>query len=187
MLSPIEKMLFVMLLLIAVGATYAGFVEIYQIIHRGQGKLHLDGFFRRAWEALRIYITQSTTLKTRRVVSLIHWGVVLGFTFYFLVNAMDILIGMVDGFEESLKTLTGTPALLYSGYRLIADVLSVVVILGVVYFLLRRFVLPNKRDLTFHDNVLLHPKVRAGAIRTDSVIVAVFILIHVGARFLGKL
>ncbi|XWX02744.1 heterodisulfide reductase-related iron-sulfur binding cluster [Aggregatilineales bacterium SYSU G02658] len=186
MLSPIEKMLFVMLLLIAVGATYAGFLEMYQIINRGQDKLHLSGFFQRAWNALRIYLTQSTTMKTRRLVSLIHWGVVIGFTFYFLVNAMDILIGMVDGFEESLKGLTGAPALLYDGYRLLADVLSVVVLVGVTYFLLRRFALPNKRDLTFHDNVLLHPNVRAGAIRIDSVIVAVFILIHVGARFLGE-
>ena len=38
------------------------------------------------------------------------------------------------------------------------------VIVGVIYFGLRRFVLPNKRDLKWHDNVLLHPKVRAGGV-----------------------
>jgi Fe-S oxidoreductase len=186
MLSPIEKMLFVLLLLFTIGATYAGFAEMYQIVNRGQDKLHLDKFFQRAFNALRIYLTQSTTLKTRRTVSLIHLGVVLGFTFYFLVNGMDVLIGMVDGFEESLKQLTGIPALAYDAYRLLGDVLSVIVLLGVIYFILRRFVLPNKRDLTYHDNVLLHPQVRAGAIRVDSLIVAGFILVHVGARFLGE-
>jgi Fe-S oxidoreductase len=186
MLSPIEKLLFTLLALLAIGATYSGFREMYQIIHRGQDKLYFENFFSRAFHALRIYLTQSTTLKTRRIVSLIHLGVVLGFTFYFLVNAMDVLIGMVDGFEESLHNLTGLPALAYDGYRLVGDVLSIVVLAGVAYFIVRRFYLPNKKDLTYHDNVLLHPKVRAGAIKTDSLIVAVFILLHVGARFLGE-
>ena len=53
-------------------------------------------------------------------------------------------------------------------------------------FHLRRLVLPNKAELEYHDNVLLHPKVKDGGIFTDSMIVAVFILIHVGARFLGE-
>ena len=36
-----------------------------------------------------------------------------------------------------------------------------------VLFILRRFVLAQRRDLTFHANVLLHPDVKAGAITTD--------------------
>ncbi|MBK8022368.1 MAG: (Fe-S)-binding protein [Chloroflexi bacterium] len=40
--------------------------------------------------------------------------------------------------------------------------------------------------MTYHDNVLLHPRVRAGGITTDSLIVGIFILIHVGSRFLGQ-
>src|SRR5690606_20214502 len=50
----------------------------------------------------------------------------------------------------------------------------------------RRFVLPNRRELTWRDNVLLHPRVRAGGVTRDSLIVAGFILLHVGARFLGQ-
>jgi ferredoxin len=60
------------------------------------------------------------------------------------------------------------------------------VLVGVSYFILRRFVLPAKRDLQFHENVLLHPKVKAGAVRRDSLIVALFILLHVGSRFSGE-
>src|SRR5690606_13540841 len=71
-------------------------------------------------------------------------------------------------------------------YRLTADVLSAAVIAGVIYFIVRRWYLPTRRQLTFHDNVVLHPEVKAGAIERDSLIVAVFILIHVGARLVAE-
>ena len=186
MLTPIEQLLFIFLAFFAVGATYQGFREMYLIINKGQGKLHFDNFFGRAWKALRIYITQETTLKTRRVSSLFHLGVVIGFTFYFLVNAIDLLIGFVPNLEEDLRHLEGLPATIYDLYRLAGDVLSIVVLVGVVYFILRRLYLPNKKELTYHDNVLLHPKVAQGGQISDSMIVAFFILIHVGARFLGE-
>lgn len=182
MLSDIEKVAFIFLAVIAVGATIDALSDVWKIVNRGEGKLALNELPRRLFRALQVYITQSTTLKTRRISSLFHLGVVWGFTFYFLVNVIDLLIGYIPGFEESLKD-TGV---LYQTYSLLADLLSVAVLVGVVYFILRRFVLPNKRELKFHDNVLLHPKVREGAIATDSLIVATFILLHVGARFLGE-
>jgi Fe-S oxidoreductase/nitrate reductase gamma subunit len=186
MLTPIEQLLFVFLALFAVGATYSGFRDVYLIVNKGQGTLYLDGFLRRAWTALRIYITQETTLKTRRLTSLIHLGIVIGFTYYFLVNAVDLLIGFVPALEESLRSLTGVPALVYDVYRLLGDVLSVVVLVGVVYFILRRLVLPNRKELQYRENVLLHPRVADGGQLNDSMIVAGFILLHVGARFLGE-
>ena len=182
MLTSAEKVIFLILALLSVGAAYQGFREMWLIINRGEGKLHLDKLPARAWRALTIYLGQTTTLKTRRITSLLHLGVVWGFTFYFLVNFLDLLIGYIDTFEETLHDMAG----LYDLYRLTADVLSVVVIVGVAYFIIRRFYLPNKTDLDFHDNVLLHPKVKAGRVDADSLIVAVFILIHVGARFLGE-
>ncbi len=182
MLTSAEKVIFLILALLSVGAAYQGFREMWLIINRGEGKLHLDKLPARAWHALTIYLGQATTLKTRRITSLLHLGVVWGFTFYFLVNFLDLLIGYIDTFEETLHDMAG----LYDLYRLTADVLSVVVIVGVAYFIIRRFYLPNKTDLDFHDNVLLHPKVKAGRVDADSLIVAIFILIHVGARFLGE-
>ncbi len=182
MLTDIEKTLFLLLALFALGASYAGFKEMLLIIGRGQGRLEFEGIFRRAYTALSIYMTQRTTLKTRPMTSVIHWGVVLGFTWYFLVNAVDLLIGFLPGFERQLQTAGAA----YDGFRLLSDVFSVLVLLGIVYFLLRRLLLPNKADLQFHDNVLLHPRVAAGAVKLDSMIVAVFILLHVGARFLGE-
>lgn len=186
MLTPFEQLLFIFLALFAIGATYVGFRDMYLVINQGQGKLHFNNFFARAFKALRIYVTQETTLKTRRVTSLFHLGVVIGFTFYFLVNAIDLLIGFVPNLEENLRELDGFWANIYNAYRLAGDVLSIVVLVGIVYFILRRLYLPNKKDLTYHDNILLHPKVAKGGQISDSMIVAFFILIHVGARFLGE-
>ncbi len=182
MLTDVEKMLFILLALFAFGASYAGFQEMFQIIQRGQGQLHLDGIFRRGLNALSVYLTQRTTLKTRPLTGFFHWGIVLGFTYYFLVNIIDLLIGFLPAFESQLLQLGG----LYHAYRLLADILSIVVLVGVVYFLLRRLILPNKKALQFHDNILLHPKVAAGAVHVDSMIVVAFILLHVGARLLGE-
>ena len=182
MLTDVEKMLFLLLALFSLGAAYAGLREMFQIIGRGQGGLHYEGILRRALGALAVYLTQRSTLKTRRLTSFIHWGVVLGFTFYFLVNFSDLLIGFIPDAEARMRGLGAA----FDYYRLLGDLFSVVVLAGIGYFILRRFVLPNRRALQFHDNVLLHPHVRAGGIKLDSMIVASFILLHVGARFLGE-
>jgi Fe-S oxidoreductase len=181
MLTDVEKVLFILLALLAIGATYTGFVQMAAVINRGQRELYLDHLPARLWNALLVYLTQKTTLKTRRITSLIHLGVVLGFTYYFLVNFGDVL----EGFLADYRFLEET-GVVFTAYKLVGDLLSVVVLGGVAYFLLRRFVLPNRRDLTYHDNVLLHPAVRAGGVQRDSLIVGVFILIHVGARLLSQ-
>ncbi len=181
MLSPVEQMVFVLLALLSVGAAFVGFREMYLIINRGEGRLHLDRLPARLWRALVVYIGQPTTLRARRISSLFHLGIVWGFTFYFLVNFGDVLQGFIPGY-----TFLGETGALYDAYRLLADVLSVAVLAGVTYFVLRRLALPNRAELAYHDNVLLHPRVKQRAVLTDSMIVAVFILLHVGARFLGE-
>ena len=99
MLTDVEKMLFLMLALFSVGSTFAGVKAMIMIIGRGQGELHFDRIIRRLLTALTVYITQRTTLKTRPLTSMIHWAVVLGFTWYFLVNAVDLLVGFLPDFE----------------------------------------------------------------------------------------
>ncbi|MDE2637893.1 MAG: heterodisulfide reductase-related iron-sulfur binding cluster [Chloroflexota bacterium] len=182
MLTEVEKMLFILLALFSLGASYAGFKEMFQIIGRGQGELRADHIVRRALYALAVYLLQRRTLKARPLTSLLHWGVALGFSYYFLINAVDLLLGFLPDFERQLLRFGAA----YDAYRLLGDALSVVVLVGIGYFILRRLVLPNRKALQFHDNVLLHPKVGAGAVTRDSMIVAVFILLHVGARFLGE-
>jgi Fe-S oxidoreductase len=62
--------------------------------------------------------------------------------------------------------------------------LSVAALLGMSVLLMRRFVI-KPSELSTREDVLLHPKARSG-IRRDSAIVGIFILIHVGSRFLGQ-
>lgn len=181
MLTLVEKMLFILLAVFALGATYANFRDMYLIVNRGQGKLYLNNLPARIWNALVVYITQRTTLRTRRVTSLFHLAVVWGFTYYFLVNAADVL----EGFLPDYRFLEGA-GLFNDIYRLFGDLLSVAVLVGVLYLMYRRFASPKRRELSYHDNVLLHPKVQQGGISKDSLIVSGFILLHVGARFLGQ-
>ncbi|MCA9914809.1 MAG: [Fe-S]-binding protein, partial [Anaerolineae bacterium] len=184
MLTPVEQIAFLILALLAVGAAYSGFRDVYLIVNRGSGTLQWNKLPARLWNALVIYISQRTTLKMQRrlLTSLFHLGVVWGFTFYFLVNFLDLLRGYIPNFDDSLVS----SGLLDELYRLTGDLLSVAVLAGMVYLIVRRFILPARKELKYHDNVLLHPKVKAGSVDRDSLIVGVFILIHVGARFLGE-
>src|SRR5262245_3691384 len=93
MLTPVEQLIFILLAVFAIGATLDGFYDMWRIVNRGDGKLYLDRLPQRAAKALWVYLSQTTTLKTRRVSSLFHLGIVWGFTFYFLVNTLDGLQG----------------------------------------------------------------------------------------------
>ncbi|MCL4878868.1 MAG: (Fe-S)-binding protein [Anaerolineae bacterium] len=180
MLTVGEKILFFIIAMAASGVAADGFYKMWLVIQRGEGKLHWDELPARLFRALQIYLSQQTTLKTRPLTSLLHVGVVWGFTFYFLVNLGDLLEGYLVDFQFLGDTL------LADAYHFIGDILSIAVLVGVTYFILRRFFLPNKVELRYHDNILLHPRVKRGGVTQDSLIVALFILLHVGSRFLGE-
>jgi len=63
--------------------------------------------------------------------------------------------------------------------------LSALVLIGVVALVVRRFLLPSRRDFRFNDRTLLHEDVRHSRIAGDSLIVSTFILFHVGSRAVG--
>lgn len=180
MLTVGEKILFFLLVMAAAGVAADSFWRMWLVINRGGGELYLDNLPARTVKALRVYLSQETTLKTRPFSSLMHLGIVWGFTFYFLVNFGDLLEAYIPDF-----TFLGT-GIVAKVYHFVGDILSIVVLTGVSYFILRRFVLPSRKELTYHDNVLLHPKVKDGAVYRDSMIVAGFILFHVGSRFMGE-
>jgi Fe-S oxidoreductase len=114
----------------------------------------------------------------RFIVSLFHGLVGWGFIYYLLVNIGDVLGAFIPGFE------------LFGGgrigdlYRLGADLLSVAVLIGMAALMIRRFGM-RPDDLKVREQTQLNPKARAGIAR-DSAIVGAFILVHVGARFLGE-
>jgi Fe-S oxidoreductase len=178
MISPTEKILFILLVAISLTATYNTFGNMFKIILRGQGKLRFDNFGRRAWEGLMALATQGRIIRHRKISSLFHYGVAYGFIFYGLVNIIDVLEGLITGFHFFEGSVIG------GIYRLVADIFSVLVIVGVAYFLLRRFA-ANDPVLSVRENVTLYPKARKGGVWQDSLVVGMFILFHVGFRFLG--
>ena len=175
MLTFIEKILFAIAVLASLYMTYVTFGKMVKIVLRGQGRLNFDQLPKRMMTGLLALISQGRIIRHRKASSLFHYFVAWGFLYYFLVNALDVLEGYIPGFH--------LPGAIGDLYRLLADLLSVAVLIGMTYFLIRRFVAKDQA-LTFRDNIKLHPNVPKG-IPKDSLIVCGFILAHVGFRFLG--
>jgi Fe-S oxidoreductase len=116
--------------------------------------------------------------RSRLTTSLFHGLVGWGFAFYLLVNAGDLLQGFIPGYLFLGHGWIG------NSYRLLADLFSVGVLLGMVILMSRRFML-RPEALTIRESTRLHPKARRG-IRRDSAIVGFFVLLHVGFRILGE-
>ena len=172
------------LLTLAVGAR--GFYRAYLRIRRGRAdsELRWDRWPGRLWYALTTTVSQSRTFRKRGVVSLFHSFIFYGFVFYLIVNLLDAVEGYV-----TLRIPEGAFNLftlyLLEGYGFFADVLSFLVLVGVIALVARRFLLPARRDFRFNAKTLLHPKVKLGYVNRDSLIVSAFILFHVGSRALG--
>lgn len=178
MLTTTEKLLFALLVAISLMATYNTFGQMFRIVQRGQGQLYFDNFFQRLWTGFIALISQGRIIRHRKLSSIFHYGVAWGFIFYFLVNAIDVMEGLIPGFHFLPDHLIGNL------FRLLADIFSMTVLIGVAYFLLRRFAAKDP-VLSIRENVTLMPRVRAGGVRQDSLVVGLFILLHVGFRLFG--
>jgi len=178
MLTPVERILFVLAALISLTLTAIAARRIVRTIGRGQGQPELGQLGRRVVEALVKFVTFSPTFRVRRWTSLFHALVGWGFTFYLLVNLIDV----TEAFLPGVVFLEG--ATLGDLFRLGADIFSVCILVGMAYLIVRRFIV-RPSSLSVRSTTLLHPKARFG-IRRDSAIVAGFIVLHVGARFVGQ-
>ena len=177
MLTPVEKILFIVAIAASLGLAQLFFRRAFDVIRRGEGSLAFDQLPGRVWRALDVTLTQRTVFRARAATSLMHGFIVWGFLYYVLINIGDALEGLFD------LTFLGTGPV-GDLYRLAGDVLSVLILIGMIYFLVRRFV-ARAPALTIRENVKVHPRALPG-IRRDSLIVGLFILVHVGARFTGE-
>ncbi len=178
MLSAFERIMFLLLVAICLMAVANTFALMARVIGRGQGALYLNELPRRIVAGAVALITQGRILRHRKITSLFHYGVAFGFIFYGLVNVIDVLEGLVPGFTFLHNNIIGQL------FRLAADLFAAAVLIGVIYFLLRRFAAQDKA-LKIRDNVKLMERVREGGIAVDSLIVGLFILTHVGSRLLA--
>lgn len=177
MLTLLEKILFVLAIIASGSAAYLAVKRIVLTIRRGQGRFDRQVIQKRLGEVLAKTITLQPTFKIRILPSLFHAFIAWGFVYYLLVNAIDALYGLFPNFNFFEESAIGEI------YRLLADLLSVGVLVGMLAMIVRRFIL-KPDTLTTRQDVFLQPQARAG-IRRDSAIVASFIMLHVGSRFVG--
>ena len=172
MLTTGETALFFLLVLFCAVAAYNTWGQMFRIINQGEGQLAWQPYGQRLMAGARALFSQGDIISHRRIVSIFHYGVAYGFIFYGLVNIVDVLEGVIPGFEFLPESIVGDV------YRLLADIFSVVVLVGILFFLIRRF---GRRDpvLRARENVKLNPKARYGGIDRDSLLVIIFIFLHI--------
>ncbi|GGK88805.1 heterodisulfide reductase-related iron-sulfur binding cluster [Deinococcus radiotolerans] len=182
MLPLIHKLLFFVFALIAGGFGAWGFVRLYRRVARGApaSEDRAGNPVSRALYALRVSLTQERTFRRRTAISVLHAFIFYGFVYYLLVNVVDGLEGYLNFHLDS----EASPLLAL--YNVLADILSLLVLVGVLSLVIRRLFLPSKRDFRFTDKTLLHPLLKANYILRDSLIVSAFITFHVGSRILGN-
>ena len=192
MLTPIEKIIFVLLALASAGFTVHGFKTIIDSVRKGRPAPELKNIPASLVRAAVTVLFQQTIFKARKVLSAIHLGLFFGLITYAFVNLVDVLEGLIPGFElvrggRYINVPYINPAIIntINIFNLIADVMSGFLLFSIGIFLVRRFIVKDKR-LEYRDNVLLNPKVKAGGQKTDSLIVGVFVIMHVSARLLGQ-
>jgi Fe-S oxidoreductase len=180
MLPLSQKYAFLIFALLTSAWGAHGFYGLYRRIRRGRPDTDArsDRIPERLWYALRTALTQDLTFRKRTLVSIFHAFIFYGFAFYILVNFVDAMDGYTS-FSISSKTAPGAI------YNLLADALTFLVLLGVVALVVRRFLVPARRDFRFNSTTLLHPDVRRGYISWDSLLVSGFILFHVTSRAIG--
>ena len=178
MLSFVEQIILVFGLALSLTLSYKTFSRMVKVVQNGQGSLPVTQLTRRFLLALKVLILQNTVLKSRFLISIFHAFIAWAFVLYFLVNLNDLIKAFVAEFMLFGHNVVGHV------YLLFVDIFSVLAIIGMTIFLLRRFVF-NSPKLQVRENVKLMPQVNAG-IRRDSLIVGLFILMHVGFRWLGE-
>jgi len=187
LLTPVEKIIFILAALTSVGFTYHGFKTIFDSVRKGRPAPELKNVPGSLIKAAFTVLFQQTIFKARKVLSAIHMGLFFGLITYAFVNIVDALEGLVPGFELTYggKHLANAPTGLVNAFNLISDVMSGFLLIAITVFFVRRFITKDKA-LTFRDNVLLNDKVKAGAQNRDSLIVDVFVVMHVSAHLMTQ-
>ena len=177
MLTDIEKIIFILFAIIAIGLSYTTFNKMFKAISVGSQQIDWKRALLNFPKGIEVFISQRTLFKTRPVIGFIHALVAWGFTLYLVVNIVDVLYGFIPGFHFFPNYFIGKV------YRLFVDIFTVLVLLGVVYFLVRRFIFKDNR-LVINEPVMLNDLAKKG-MRNDSLIVGLFIFLHVGSRLLA--
>ena len=175
MLTFPEKIVFIIFTILSMGLSWFTFSRMFKVISIGNKSINWKKVLLNWADGLGVFASQKTLFKTRPVIGFIHALVAWGFTFYLLVNVFDVLYGFMPGFHFFPNSIVG------KSYRVFVDIFTVLVLIGVIYFLVRRFILKDSK-LDINPPVMLSETAKIG-MKNDSLLVGSFILLHVGARF----
>lgn len=178
MLTPVEKVLFFVAVVVSLYFTWRGVQRIIKNISSGQGKPDWNVVAKKAGGALVKFITFQPVFRFRLIPSILHGFIGWGFLAFLLINLADLIYGYT-GFR-----LLESTGVFGDAYRLLADVANVAILVGIVAMVIRRFIL-RPATLSTRESTLLDPQARFGILR-DSAIVAGFIFLHNSARLLGE-
>jgi len=159
------------------GASYVTFGKMFKVIMSGTIPIIWKDVFKNWKAGFTVFLTQNTLFKTRPFIGFVHALVAWGFTLYLVVNIFDVLYGFIPNFKFLPDSIIGDI------YRLFVDTFSVLVLVGVLYLLVRRFITKDDRLFT-KGPVMLSDKAQKGML-IDSLLVGAFIIIHIGSRFLS--
>ena len=182
MLTFTEKTLFCLAAIFAAYGTILGFSAVFKVIQRGQKPSLTTDWKRIVW-ALWTWTTMKSMWKTRRTVSIIHAMLAWGFVLYLLVNIVDLIRGYTAAYPPF-------PDWISQNYRFAVDIASGAILAAMILLLLRRFVFSGRQVLSQRANILRIKEVYLPFLRQtisrDSLIVGIFIVLHVGFRLLGE-
>ncbi|MCC7116884.1 MAG: (Fe-S)-binding protein [Anaerolineales bacterium] len=167
MLTFSEKILFTLAVLVSLALTYRGVKKIIGHISSGQGKIDWSLPLQRIQALIRKYFFFQPVWRLRPTVSLLHSFIGWGFFVYVLVNLSDVLYGYVG-----LKVFYHA-GVLGNVFRLIADVISMGILVGMASLSFRRYVL-QPATLTTRETTLLDPKARSGIWRDSAIVTGAF-------------
>ncbi len=176
MLTLPEKIIFAVLFLASLASGISAVLRLTRIIGSGRGR----PTWRLSWKQLVNIVTRIFTFQTvfRSCfwTSLFHALVGWGFGYYIFVNLIDV----IRAYNSNL-IIPGTAGGIS---RLLTDLLSMAVLVGMLFLIGRRFLFKPLTQPT-RELMSLYPK-EYKKIQRDSAIVAGFIFLHVGARSLGE-
>src|SRR5512138_516833 len=150
MLSPIEKILFALAVLVSLYFTYRGVMRIIGHISSGQGRPNWSIIWKRIGDLIVKVGLFQPVFRLRLGPSILHAFIGWGFLTFLLINLSD-LIYAYTGFR-----LLDSTGVFGDVYRLLADVLGAALLVGIIGLAIRRFILRD-RNLTTRASTLLHP------------------------------
>jgi len=152
MLSTLGKIVFLVIIFCTFFAFIIPVYYRFRIIKTGQPDQRFNQIGRRIWSAFTKILFQRCTLKNERILSgFMHVFIFYGALTFDTMTVNHTLEGLIPGFY---LFGTGNFSLFFS---LIVDTFAILVIIGVLFFAIRRFIIrPKAYQTTLMDSAIIY-------------------------------